>query len=519
MSMHDGMDLSRFKKISSDKKSSTLRHTKGHEVKIAHGGLTPKMRQHLEKMPIHLAEGEQVGSSDDSAPALAPAAEPIVPPAETASAPTPMPQNMVQASAPGPAPINAQDLKMEGNDNFGRDLAAGHIKPKTYADLFAKNSDGSDRGTLSKIGTLFGLMIGGAGAGMSHQPNALLGMMDKEISNDLEAQKAEAGNKQNWAKLNLEHQMNIAQIGKMQKEGNLSDAQTAAYTADAKTKSFALSKMQMNQAALHKLILTVNKLPVGSPQRLEAEKQLALLSQGVQNENYNIADRAAAASALAHVAFNPGNNDSASPASGSAPANGGITNASTNQNPEQGFQDRQGMLRLAGYTPIAEANEQKHMPGLKGQASVPLTSQDREEVLAGMQFQNQIKRFIDWTKSHSGDFNPKERKEGEALAAQLQGAYRLVTKGGVYKEGEQGFISNIIASTPTKFFNQIRVVPSLEAVQRESAKQLDERVKSKGFQGYEPPKSEGASSDIKEGTTGTYKGNPVVFKNGKWVTK
>ena len=60
MTMHQGMDLSRFKKISGDKQSTTLRHSKGHEVKIAHKGLTDKMREHLNGMPVHLAEEGEV---------------------------------------------------------------------------------------------------------------------------------------------------------------------------------------------------------------------------------------------------------------------------------------------------------------------------------------------------------------------------------------------------------------------------------------------------------------------------
>lgn len=390
----------------------------------------------------------------EAAPApVAPAA--VIPPKpEPSSAPIP-PENIVTVMGQRPPPVNSPELKQE-MIGYGQDLDNGHIKPETYHDLYAKKD------TLGKIGTLFGLMIGGAGAGLSHQPNALLEMMNKEIGNDLEAQKSSMANKQGFLKLNLEHQMNQAQISRLQKEGVLTEAQAKAVTTEANIKAYALARAQANTSALHYLVQYTNKLPVGSPLRMEAEKKLAFMSQGVQNENFNLADRAAAAGALANVGFNQ-----------------------SQEGGEGDFQGRQNALRISGNAPIAESNEQKHMPGIKGQASIPLTPQDRDEILAGTQFQSQMKRFIDWTKGHSGDLSPSERKEGEALAAQLQGAYRLATKGGVYKEGEQGFISNIIDSTPTKFFNSIRVIPSLQAVQRESATQLDERVKSKGFKGYE----------------------------------
>lgn len=41
-----------FRKVSSDKKSTVLRHAKGHELKIAHSVLSPEMRADLEKLPM-----------------------------------------------------------------------------------------------------------------------------------------------------------------------------------------------------------------------------------------------------------------------------------------------------------------------------------------------------------------------------------------------------------------------------------------------------------------------------------
>ena len=74
---------------------------------------------------------------------------------------------------------NIYDTLNTEADAVAKDYGNGHITPKTYHDLFSKNADGSDRGTLSKIGMIFGLMLGGAGSGLTHQPNAALGMMNK----------------------------------------------------------------------------------------------------------------------------------------------------------------------------------------------------------------------------------------------------------------------------------------------------------------------------------------------------
>lgn len=50
------LNLSTFKKIASDKGTSTLRHTDGHEIKIMHGALPAIQRKALEKLPLHKAE-------------------------------------------------------------------------------------------------------------------------------------------------------------------------------------------------------------------------------------------------------------------------------------------------------------------------------------------------------------------------------------------------------------------------------------------------------------------------------
>ena len=72
----------------------------------------------------------------------------------------------------------------------------------------------------------------------------------------------------------------------------------------------------------------------------------------------------------------------------------------------------------------------------------------------------------------------------EWRAAELQGAYRQATNGGVFKQGEQNFISKLIDSTPTKFFNEIRVLPQLGVIAKDNQRRLDTKLKGMGFEGY-----------------------------------
>jgi len=337
-------------------------------------------------------------------------------------------------------------------------LDNGHIQPQTYHDLFAKKD------TLGKIGTLFGLLLGGAGSGLTGQPNVVLEMMNKQIDNDLHAQQESVTNKQNFLRINQDNIMK--------------QSQAKALDQETKAKAWALTKTQMNYAALHDLVTNVNKMPPG-PQKDQAMQTLAMMNQGIQNENFNILDRAAAGAAFYKTLFG-------TPEAQAAP---GTPQA------EQSFQQQVKARKALGPQgeKIAEDMEAKHYPGIPGQASMPLNADDRNQIHTGIAFDRAVKTFRDWASKHSGDLNFKDKAYGHALAADVQGAYRQATKGGVYKEGEQNFISGIIDENPTKFFNEIRVLPKLDATINQNQLRLDQILKDKGFAGF--PGAKGAVSE------------------------
>ena len=289
----------------------------------------------------------------------------------------------------------------------------------------------------------------------------------------------------NFLRLNQAQQLQKAQIGQI-------GAQTNLTQAEADTKANALANMQQNRTGLHALVTANNKLHVGSPQRQAGDAVLGMLNQQVNTENYNIADRAAIAAGLT----------------------GAMAGQAGNQpNPEQNFQQTDRALRLSGNTPLAQDMESKHYPGLQGQASGPISGGDKEKLDGGFQFQQQLDRFTKWTKAHSGDLSPSDINEGRAMAADLQGAYRQATHGGVYKEGEQNFISKLIDQEPTKFFNTIRVLPQLKALATENEARINETAKHLGFAGYKRPSAGTVPAD---GTTGMHNGKPTIVTNGKW---
>lgn len=514
-----GLNLSKFKKSSSNKDSTILKHEDGHTINIAHHKLSKGLKNELDNLPIYAADGVDTAPDDQSdnqvkAPqgvnininagpqggvspvatlpqqnsvANIPQQDPsqnvaslssFAPPQQAEDMPAKaiepeqqapvadqqasneMPSidtsQVPQAPVAQPTPIDPkvatkQELSSE-NAAFEHDLNNGHITPETYSDLFAKKS------TLGKIGSIFGLMLSGAGAGLTHQPNALLAMMQNEINNDLDAQKQSKANAQNFLRLNQQNKLNEAQVG-------LTGQQAGLTKVEADSKAYALAQSQMLQATYHNLVQNVNKMPEG-PMKEQAKQQLGFIYSKVADRINNINDQAAGATQFYNTLF--GNQ-----------AGGGNSG-------EQSFQKQTQAMKMLGPQGEARAKdvEEKHIPGIPGQASMPLSDATRDMINSGVSFDQKLDRFIDWTKDHSGDLNPEDIKKGQALAAELQGAYRQATHGGVYKEGEQNFISNIIDSDPTKFFNKIRVLPQLEAVSSENKARVDQLVKSKGLPGY-----------------------------------
>lgn len=71
------LNLSKVKKIGSDKNSSTFLHPSGHKITIAHSAISALQRKQIDKLPVHkYAEGSKDGpvSSDDSL--MSPSPEP-----------------------------------------------------------------------------------------------------------------------------------------------------------------------------------------------------------------------------------------------------------------------------------------------------------------------------------------------------------------------------------------------------------------------------------------------------------
>lgn len=340
------------------------------------------------------------------------------------------------------------------NKAFQHDLANGHISPKTYSQWF------EDKSLPGKLGTLFGMLVSGVGSGLTHQGNAVIDMMNKEIDRDYQAQVKSKDNAQNFYKLAQEHALAMGQAKNLEQS--------------AKEKAIINGATMHNIAALDSLAKNVATMPEG-PRKQIARAQLAGLYDKLDPKLFNLNSIAAAGVAKNQML-------------GILPTNANNARVAPQQGAgnEAAFQNKQKARLMFGPEgeKLAQFDIERHFPGLPGAATTPLDSHDRESITSGIEFDKKLHRFMSWASQHSGDLNPADMKYGKALAAELQGAYRMATHGGVYKEGEQNFISKIIDEDPTKFFNKIRVMPQLQALSSEHQARMDNLVKTKGFPGY-----------------------------------
>lgn len=169
---------------------------------------------------------------------------------------------------------------VEDANSFGADNMAGHIKPKTYSDLF------QDKNTFQKLSGLFGIIAGGMGSGLTHQPNVALQMMDKVIANDLDAQKANVTNKQNMWNSTYTHMLQEAQSRGL-------DANSQLVQQEAAEKANTLSNMYTNQGFLGQMASKVANMPEGQGKE-GAKKALYFTAQGVDMKHATLADQLAA---------------------------------------------------------------------------------------------------------------------------------------------------------------------------------------------------------------------------------
>ncbi len=277
-------------------------------------------------------------------------------------------------------------------------------------------------GTAGKISTAIGLVLGGMGSAVTHQENPVLKMLNANIDRDIESQKAEMGKKDNLLNAN------------MRQFGNLRDATDMTRVMQS---DIIANKLRAAAATAMSPLAQANALKMAGDLDMQSAP---VLSQ--------IALRKTMLNSLGDAQNNPAQM-------------GQVIQAMRQMSPE-----------------MAKSMEERFVPGV-GMAQIPIPREARDTMIAKQALAQMSNDFYKWAQNHTGSIDPKVVNEGKTKAAELQSLYRNSINGGVFKKGEQEFIDNIIDSDPTKFFNNIRVLPKLKEVIRNNDMQLN--VLKKGY--------------------------------------
>ena len=398
---------------------------------------------------------------------------------------------LAQASSPEALAKGVGDNLMDEGRNWSMDISNGHIQPKTYRDLF-NHADG----TLGKIGSLFSMLLSGAGSGLAHQPNVLIGMMDKVIDNDLKAQESSATNRQNYIKMAQQHALNNASILATKAGVKLTEAQTAAALQDTKFKT----KMYMQRSAVADLYDKVNAMPEGAPKQ-QGLAALAMLSGKLDNENSDMASKIGAAKALAVFG-----------------------DAGSSQSNEDAYQRQQFMLRRGGQKDWADQNDKQHVPGV-GNFSQPVDEKSREVILGHQKLDAGIQNLYSKIDKYAtlNHLSPAYI-QGQEEVRKLQADLREGLLGTVYREGEQPLLDQLISMPPAKVLDY-RTKAQLQSLKQINDRDFNVLKKQHGYLGPGPGNlpspntaAQPASQNSLEGKTASdAKGNKIIMKNGKWV--
>jgi hypothetical protein len=247
--------------------------------------------------------------------------------------------------------------------------------------------------------------------------------------------------------------------------------------------------MQMNRAALHSLVQKSQQLPVGSPQRAQADQTLAMLSQGVQSENFNLMDRASAAGAYYKTVLG---------------------------SPDQGAgQDAQIAQHIQGLRMInpkmAEDLEKRYVPGV-GVSSIPISDTVRQELASKQKLVNTGNDLLEYSKNHSNLIpGTPEYRYGVAKAMAFQQEVREGMLGTVFRESEKPLLEKFVGENPAGAFKAFNSQPKLRAILDTTRIGMDSLKKSYGFS--QPQQSQ------QPGSQSLAMNEPVKGKDGRMYVR
>lgn len=516
------LDLSKFKKVKSDDKSSTLKHPDGHEIKVAHAGLNHKMKKDLREMPTMMADGGEVADEPQMDSSRSPASQqaPIV--INVGGQ-----QQQPQRTSPGLGTDGPDMMDAAGNwigDKFqaAKDWAnAQHNQtfpqqqqqvpppepeqPRVPANIPA--SQPAD--TQSPMQPQQANPMSAVGDAYDQSAKAQLGGLQQQVQGTQEMGKAlgeQSKQKAQAIDQAMQRQQDFENNYKEQSSKMLAGLEQAK-------QAFAEGHINANhymesKTAGGKVMSAIGLILGGIGSGLAGGENLAVkflnqqIERDIEAQKADVNKRATLLEAnfkqfgdwqtaqnvtraqmkeFTAMQLEKSAAQSQSPieaARAKAAAGGFMKEAGTilqgaaqhkalmqmmsggqSGDTESAFKQKTSAYRFMGRDDLAKQEEEKHVPGV-GDASIPVPHDDRARITGALALDKQLKALESFATKHSGTvLDQKTVNEGQALANSAKEAYRTAHAQGVFKESEQKFDEKLIPSDPTAFGASWRTVP------------------------------------------------------------
>lgn len=524
------LNLSKFKKVGGDAKHTKMRHEDGHEMIIAHKALSPKMRSQIAAIPAHdnakqsnpkleeskkqPPEAKRMAKGGKVEPAPSPSPEPSAElpsvdqgtPDSSKDADKPIAQqikypkyyadgDMVEPEAPQPSAPPAAMAPMPSAGPQPIDpIPVLQPAPETPISEEAAPEVAQDAQASSALGKSLGDEANAMTQGFEEKLKGIQG--EAEQQGALAQQQAHTYEKeahqqqQAWDNLQQQHQKINGLIDSTiqdYKDGHidpkhfvdsmstgkkittaigliLGGAQAGDFLQreidrDIDAQKFNIDKKHNLLGVLSKHLGDVNDAAVVSKNILAGVTADNLATQAAKMQPGILQQQALQKAAELKMAYAPQLQQMTLKRAAAA--------AGAGNDPSKMIS----FLRVTNPE-MAKEMEQRYVPQI-GMASVPVPQEVRGTLVAKQQLSNMAKDFYNWAQKHSGSLDPRVANEGKTKAAELQSLYRNSINGGVFKKGEQEFIDQIVDSDPTKFFNNLRVLPKIKEVIHSNDQQLN----------------------------------------------
>ena len=497
-----GLDLRKFKKVSTNGGSATFKHSDGHEIKIAVSKLSKSMQKDLEKIP-HYDDGGMVEDADRNPASISPEDQ-----AASAQRLNMSPREMAEIAATQPAPA-AQQLPPE------QGLEAGAAAPQYSGPAMTKAPE--QPGMLDAYGKAF---MGGVG----EQKQGIQGT----------AQVQEQGQADVAHQLNnlaeFEHDQPGGWGDIVQRTQNEAFDRRNAFLQDINNKHIDPNRIFHNMDTGQKVATGIGLLLGGMGAGLTGQPNLAYdflmkqrnadiaaqvkdVDKGLSLYHDNLRDFGDHMDALNMTKINM--NDAISHRLQAVAATTNSQNAKNVALQAVGQLDKdsamlQGLIGMGNKggnnidntiqamevlnPALAKTLKEKYVPGV-GVASIAVPEADRKQITARQDLDNKLVQLRQFANEHAGSLNPAIINQGSAMSKLAQDAYRQANSQGVFREAEKDFVNGVISDNPTAFFNKFRTDPGYKAAEEGNRQSLGTLYKNYGLK--QPGGISGGSGQIK----------------------